>query len=333
MSGRLGAWVRVVVTAGILYAIFTKIRLTEVLAAFGDARAGYVLLGLFLSLVVRVGSALQTKLLTDAQGLSLSTRQIFDISCVSTLYGFALPMGTLAGGAVRWHRLARQDRKPAQSLVAMVFDRLIDMGVLVLGGLVFWSLDRPSASQQSVGFTLAALLFGLLLLTALMLEPRMASGVRLWVVEWPLWPEWIRAKLRKLHEAVVRYHALPTATVLQLLGLSVAQHLTGIASAFYLARALGLQLSFLNVGWVRSVLQLVSMVPISFSGLGIREASAVVVLAPYGVAAPRVVAWSLLSFVKTLLFAAIGGVVELRDRGNEWCRRARDLPPFPAGPD
>jgi hypothetical protein len=88
-----------------------------------------------------------------------------------------------------------------------------------------------------------------------------------------------------------------------------------------LGRGLGMSVSFVSMGWVRSVVTLFTTLPISIGGVGVREGMLVLTLAGFGVAAPDANAHTILIFATTILAPGLaGGVVE----AAHWLRRSRD---------
>ena len=125
------SWIlKLSITSGILYYIFTIIPFSEVITSIISAKVSYILIGLLIGLLMPYTAAYQMKLLTDKQGMSLSIRQIIEINLATRFFGFFLP--GLAGGAIRWYKLSRPDNKSAKALASMVFNRLIDTIVLVI---------------------------------------------------------------------------------------------------------------------------------------------------------------------------------------------------------
>jgi len=87
-----------------------------------------------------------------------------------------------------------------------------------------------------------------------------------------------------------------------------------------LARALGLELSLLTIGWVRSAVVLIAMLPVSLGGIGLREGAFLYFLTPCGVGQEQAVAYSFLVFIVAVLFLGIlGGIVE----GRFWLSSTR----------
>jgi hypothetical protein len=75
--------------------------------------------------------------------------------------------------------------------------------------------------------------------------------------------------------------------------------------------SLGMSISFITIGWVRAAVLMVSMIPVSVSGLGMREAVSLFLLKPYGISGEDVLGFSFLAFAATLLLiGAVGGLLE-----------------------
>src|SRR3569833_798143 len=82
----------------------------------------------------------RTKMMTDLQDMTLSVAAIVRINFITSFYSLFLP-GYLAGGVIRWHRLARHESKPAQAQAIVLFGRVISTLVSVALGFTCWALD------------------------------------------------------------------------------------------------------------------------------------------------------------------------------------------------
>jgi len=76
--------------------------------------------------------------------------------------------------------------------------------------------------------------------------------------------------------------------------------------------SLGLGVSPISIGWVRAFTVFMTAVPVTPSGLGVREVSLVMLLLPMGVSAAQAIAFSLLQFSGLLLTALIGALFDIR---------------------
>jgi hypothetical protein len=92
---------------------------------------------------------------------------------------------------------------------------------------------------------------------------------------------------------------------------SVAVHVLGVLLYLMLAASLKVEISFVSIGWIAMATTLVTMVPVTVSGLGLREGTLVYLLSLYGVAAADAMALSLLYFAaRFLVMGLAGGLIE-----------------------
>lgn len=94
---------------------------------------------------------------------------------------------------------------------------------------------------------------------------------------------------------------------------AIVTHLLSIIAFYLLSRSVGVDLPIVFIGWIRSTMILSKMIPISVSGLGLREGTTLYILSAYGSPTEIALAFSLLVFVVSdLIPAFIGGILELR---------------------
>ena len=96
---------------------------------------------------------------------------------------------------------------------------------------------------------------------------------------------------------------------MQLWGLSLLYHALGTLVYFLLAGAIDLGLSFIDCAWLRALLYLLFLLPLSVSGIGVRESALVVLLLPLGISSVQAVAYAFLLMAGLLLMAGIGGLL------------------------
>lgn len=311
---RLFLWgIKLCITASILYYLFTKISFSQVIDSILSARLSYVLIAYLTLVFLHYIVAFRMKLLTDKQGMSLSVIQILGISFSAIFYSSFLPAGYLTGGLVRWHKLSKPDNKPAEAVAAIIFDNIVDTITLCTLGILFWLLDKPS-NQTYIGLSLGTILGGLfifLIFNGTILSPS-SSGINL--INLPFIPNILRSRVNKLIVSLSQYRNLSRSYLVVILILSFAYHLVGIIGPSYLCvLSLNIDLSFVTIAWIRSVLFILGMLPISISGFGVREGTMVVLLRPYGVSATDAIALSLLFFGGRLWIGTIGGLLEAKD--------------------
>lgn len=326
---------KLLISLGILYYILKITPFSEIAASLSSARLIYIIIGMVLCLLNVYVSAAQMKIITDNQQLSLSINQITSINFITRFYGFFLP-GYLSGGAIRWYKLSRPDNKPVEAISSIGFNRLLTMIIVVASGIIFFILDSSAASNlrfiYSLTGILAALLFGYLILNNRKLASFITNHMIKKTESVSLGS--FRQKIGAVLNSAVRFHTLSLRSHIHLIGLAVIWRLIGIMSFYLFTCSIEIRISFMSAGWISSVTLIMVMLPISISGLGIREGTLVVLLNLYGVSPHYAVALSFIIFLEHILAAAIGGFCEastffLKSRQNNPLKTNRDIPVSP----
>jgi uncharacterized protein (TIRG00374 family) len=252
----------------------------------------------------------QMYLMTHVQGLALSIGRIFFISMITRFYELFLPT-YIAGGAIRWYHYARANNKPAEALASIVLNRMLEVFLLLVFGLGFWLFDQRVA-DSSVEMVLMLSLLTVLSVVAYVLaynrrlHRALEAGLRHLRA-----PVWFREGAGKVLAALSVYEDESIGFHLRVLLLAVIRHLITIYTIFMLIEALALPVAFETIGWIRSIVVFAMLLPISVSGFGVREATLVTLMAPFGVDAAAAVGFSLLLFLKGFVFSVVGGGCEL----------------------
>jgi len=289
-------------------------RYREIWNALKTSRPMPLIAAMAILIFGRLLVSVRTKTLTDVQDLSLSTARLFEISCASTFYGLALP-GGFSGGIVRWYRLSQPDGNRSGALAAVASERAVDFLVLALFGIFCWVADAQPDRPPMVAWGLSAaagicLLITLIAFTGLGgLTETKIHGI---AQRMKFLPEAVIGSITRIATAFVPYRAMGSNKLMLLFGVSILFHMLVTVSQYLMIVSLGLGVSLISIGWVRAFTVFMTAVPITPSGLGVREVSLVMLLLPMGVSAAQAIAFSLLQFSGLLLIALIGVLFDIR---------------------
>jgi len=205
--------------------------------------------------------------------------------------------------AVHVHRDC--DVPMGQAFSSVLADRLFDLyALLVVGGMALLSLTAWWDSNGVLGLALLALLLTLPL--ALFLHEGVFGRIRTLGSHLGRPGRWLFASqswLLELHNGL-RQLSLPWLVAAA--GLTVLAYAVFFGQCYLLALALGLKTSFVQISFAVALGSLVTLLPISVSGLGTREAAIVAYLGTAGVPAEAALGFSLLVFVT---FYLVGGLI------------------------
>lgn len=306
---RISTVARYVFSAALLIAVLYLIGTNDILEAIAGANASYVPIALLFAFGTHYCAAIRLRTLLAMQRVTLTILRVFSISLSAVFYGLIVPGGTLASSAARFIHLSRD--APYESVgAALIVDRVLATVFLVVLGAIAIAIDRAESAWMA-----AILIAPVLVLSAFVVARhayvqlagrfgRGASGG-------------LRRKLQdaleRIGAALTQYASIGTAGMVSLALTSVLAHLCGFAAFYFTAIAMGMDISFLTVCWVRAVMVLAAMLPVTVAGIGVREVSGIGMLVPLGFSEAEAVAYSLVAFIVTqLALGIVGGCLEAR---------------------
>jgi uncharacterized protein (TIRG00374 family) len=307
---------RLAVAAIVLVWLLGRVDLAAVGAALATVSPLAIVLATLTSFVGNVVIAYRLRVLLAAQGVRARVRQTLAINLAAFFYNLFLPVGGVGVAALRLQRLSQHSRgRFTAALTAMVCDRLAALASLGLVGLAFWLVDPHPKPTGSLFVLLAGTAT-----FALLVAPRaVPHGIRHFVRELTAGGSgtWWSAALRRFSHALGSVARLPPAALARIVGISILAQLPGALVFVVLGWGLGLPVPAVSMGWIRSIVVLFTVLPISIGGLGVREGTLVFVLKVFGVPPHEAVALSILVFATTILAPGIlGGIIE----GVHWLR-------------
>ena len=287
----------------ILAVILLRLDLEATIATLAEVRWGYLLLALAADPLLFGLKSWRWRELLQMQGIQYPGWDAFLVFVAGLFLGLVTP-GRV--GEMSKALYLKQDKgvPVSEGLANVLVDRLFDLyTILVLGvaGLIWFRLLPGWILGLFVAGTIATLLMPLALLSQ-----RLATwGLRL-TRQLPLLRRWNT----RLTEATGRFQRglrpLMTAKLVVPLGLTLVSYTLFFGQAYLLAMALDLQIGIAYLAVCVSVAGVITLLPISFSGLGTRDAVLIALFAPLGISAEQAVAYSTLFF---LTFYVGGGVI------------------------
>lgn len=268
---------------------------------------------LFMGSTVLLG-AVRWRRILRVQGLDLSVRRTLGISLVAQFFN-AFLLGSTGGDLLKAYYAARETHhRKTEAVVTVLVDRLIGLfSMLALACLLMIPNYRFIIDYSSYT-ALALLVFSMMLVCGGFVALAFWGGVSR---RWPGARDWLRRlpkgeTLERSLEACRRFgHA--RGFLSSTLALSTALNLACVLQLTALAWGLHLKIPLLVFPWVVLMIICASALPITPSGLGVREHLYVLLLAvpAIHVDATKALALSLLAYAGFLLWSLVGGVVYL----------------------
>jgi len=274
-------------------------------------RGGLLLSLVFMGLTLVLG-VLRWRMVLRVHGLDLSLGRATEISFVAHFFN-SLLLGSSGGDLLRAYYAARgTHHKKTEAVATVVVDRLLGLFAM----LVFACLMMvPNLSLLRAHKRLAALAGFILLMTA-------GCGLTIVLSFWGgvsrLWPR-SRARLRKLPKGELLEQCVDACRefgrhpgfILRAMGISMLLTIVCVLQFLAVGSGLRLDMSPLALFVIVPMIICVSALPITPSGLGVRENLYVLMLAvpEINVPATQALSLSLLAYAGSLFWSLVGGVV------------------------
>ena len=279
-----------IVAITIFVFLFKNIKFAGFLATIQSANLAYIALALVVSVVFRlVLYPLLWKKVLDFSKLEVNYAELFKVNAVSLSMKYVLPFK-------------------------------ISEVVRAAGLRVFSSLDFCTALSSSVFVRLIVTLGTVILLVTGMLLtgnyrylPWMLLGIMGLVLLMDNIKRFknIRIANNIINSLIYCFERINSSARIKLVIFSVFLQSGEILSSFLIFKAIGLNLSFVNAVYYVAIIMLVSSIPISIQGLGIRETTAVMSLSRFAETAVCFSGGILITLVHHLIPAVIGGIIWL----------------------
>lgn len=266
----LGPILQAVATVGLVAWILWRNDAAAVLERLGGVDLSWLAAGILL-LLVSVGlGALQWERLLVVQGLSIPPIRLLRAYSLGMFLNFVLPSG-VGGDVVRAVQVHRDTKSGAKGVAATLLDRFAGLFTLALFAAV--ASVRLAANHPDPLFRKLAALTGIVAgafcLTSAVLFSRRIIG---WIapVARLLGEGVLFDKARDLRAAFLEYRS-HGGLVAQVVGLSVATQFLRILVHWCCAKAMGLPLDLAWILLFVPIVALISVLPISVGGWGLRE--------------------------------------------------------------
>ncbi len=292
--------VKILVSAALLYFALRKINFYDLASRFDVASLGWIGLAIVVTFLQIFLGALRWREISSDCGAPLATTQAFRFNLIGTFFNQTLP-SSIGGDAVRLWLVARAGAGWRAATYSIFVDRtigLIALAIVIVASLP-WSyrlIDDPHGRSALllVDFTALAAGAGFLILGRL---------------RWPWLKRW--RVTHHLHACSVianrlifsRQHGPKLAAI------SLLVHVLTAVIAWCVVRSIAAPVLFGQVFQLVPPIMLITMLPISIAGWGVREATMGLAFGYAGLATNEGVNVSLLFGCVSFIVGAFGGLV------------------------
>jgi uncharacterized membrane protein YbhN (UPF0104 family) len=291
--------IRILMSVGLLYLSLRNIHFDALRARLTDFGFGWFALALLATLLQVVLSALRWCEVAKRCGAPLESGRAIKFNMIGTFFNQTLP-SSIGGDAMRLWLFGHIAgwREATYSVLVERAIGLIALAIIIVGSLP-WSYPlitspKGQAALVIIGAAALASSLGFLLIGSLSWP---------WLKHW--WP------LRHVHACgeVANKVLFNTRSGPKVVALSLAIHMLAVAAAWCCVMAIHASASFMQIFLLIPPIMLITMLPISIAGWGVREASMTVAFGYAGLMTAEGTVVSILFGIVTFIAGAIGGLI------------------------
>ena len=302
-SSTRSSLLKLVVSVSAVALLLSQVDTERLAATLGKIHGNTAIFVLLIYLSGQVVSARRWSVILGAAGFERSFGWVLRTYFGAMFFNLFAP-ATFGGDAVRTYSLGREGSRHAAAMATVVFDRISGLAALCLLASVSMAVGGAQGWPEIVGWTAAALGFGLILgpgwilpafLTAVPAAQRLT--------------ERFRGPGRELWSSVGLWT--------RCCAWSLTLHLHQIAAAWVLGQALGLGVPLAYYFVFHPLVIIFGALPISFAGFGVREMGYLWALTELrGVPAEAALAFGLAWSGLLVAASGFGGIVALFGGGD-----------------
>jgi uncharacterized protein (TIRG00374 family) len=306
---------QIAVTIGLLWWVFhDPERRREMLDAAKLANVWWLAAGVLVFFLCTIVATARWKILLAVQDINMTWLRTWQLFMIGMFFNLFM-LGSTGGDVVKMFLTMREARNnKAAALLSVFMDRVIGMLALIFlsVGFLYFRYDLLNHAEGSS--TLLNLLLWLMAAALLIIVGMFAVSALGWVHYLPQWTP-LRGRIVEISAACHMYAKGWRLTIWAFL---ISFPLFGMFfTTFYCAaRAFTDQLGIVDIFSVMPIVAVITAIPISVSGIGLRESLFVSLLAPFGVAAAIATLISVTGFLINTLGSLAGGLVFLFYRSS-----------------
>jgi len=303
--GYLRTILRLVISVSLITFLLTTANLGELWDTLKTASILYLIIALLLLFCRVFISAYRWQIMLSPKGMHVP---LFSLTCfylVGNFFNMFLPT-VLGGDVMRGYELARFSCNAVDSAATVLMERILGFFALFLICWISLIFGFRILEGTNILLIVGGVSVGFILVMALLFNTRLTArilsltgSIKRWNVEGTL-----KETYRSIRAFTASKKVLLNAFVMSLL----CQFLV-IVSTFFISQSLGLGVPFVYFFIAMPIIWVIMMLPISISGLGVREGAFVLFFTQQGVSTEDALLLSLLFFALTVILALVGGLV------------------------
>jgi len=298
-------FLKILISCSLIYYLLHKIGVGNIVEQFLSLEIFWFITGLLIFTASNFLGSLQWKLILDSHDVRLSFRKVLSYYYAGLFFNNFL-IGYVGGDAIRIYDISRNTNKTSAAIASVILDRFIGFVLLTtmaLLGALLWINNEVSAKILPI---LLIILAGWLLLIFLLFNKSIVG--RYITIFKKLIPKQLINKISEIYNAIHAFQDKGDVLV-KISMISIFTQGLRIFVHYVAARSIGVKLDIVYFIIFVPIIALISSLPISIGGIGVRETSGVALFTQAGAVESDVVAFEFIAYLIGIVSTLPGGIV------------------------
>ncbi len=239
--------------------------------------------------------------------------ELLKLNYISVFYSIFVP-GQASGELIKGFKLAKREESTQKVWIPILIDKITNLFAVFCLGFIALLSDKDFNQNRNLIFVVTLSTAFLAFLTIILFSEHtnnLTSFAKDLLVSFL---KLFKVKTKFLENFSLNYfenYKKHNFLLFETLFWSFAIKLPHVFTFYLLALSLDLNLNIIESAWLFAIVSIASILPISFSGLGIREGTVIVLLSQVGIGTSSALSLSMLIFIIGILTGLIGGILEM----------------------
>jgi len=304
-EGRKSIWLRAGISIAIICILLWRIDLKQLFLAFLQAKASLWVAAFLLMVIEQALMAVAWNVLLQARGHRIPFVQMFYIFLMGNFFGFMIP-SSAGADAVKGYAVFKKIKDGVETVSSLILFRVMGIGVLLTIATISVLVFSNLFAGDKILFIVLALMFLFLLFLFLLYFPVIRELLKK-SLDWKYIRKIGDIALR-LYNSIIDYKNYRPALG-KVLIISLGIQASRILAIYMLGLSIGITLSLKYYLILVPIVAVVTLIPITIAGLGVREGAFMYLFSQVGFSRTAGVTLSLLTFFILALISLAGGII------------------------
>ncbi len=294
--------INIIVLIVCIWLLYSKFNLTDVANHLANLNYSIFIFTVLISVFRIWLTGLRWEALHPDNETRLSKWNYFRFSMIAHLFNLFMP-GALGGDIVKTvYAVKEQKKKKIKSVIAVLVDRVVGLISILIFGILALFLTR-----KIHGFDLSKLIIIFIIVIALLvvsMNKRVITYIEGLIARISFLQKFLGAIIRNWSESVSYYGANRKKVVYAFL-LCLPIHLISFAIYYIFSQSIGMEISFFEIVFAVAIMWLITALPVSIGGIGVRELSLIWLLGMFNVLPEIVIILSMMVYINGIMVSIL----------------------------